>query len=183
MALASLIDSVVLDLFHQRPMPSSQTNFCWWVLMDDIVASSSPRALLAFIWRWPASLAGVLLLDPGVLAMCKGAAGISASSGVLTWEDVSTGQERSPNLGDRGVSMTMGFSLFGVEFPDACSDMSNTVCDRSSLSSIVMLTSLSAFGRGALMGLGTQIGEEWLPWGSPLGSCPSGMGYRMLTFR
>ena len=54
--------------------------------------------------------------------------------------------------------MTMGFSLFGVEFPDTCPDVSNTACGRSSLTSIVMLTSLSAFGRGALTGLGTWMG-------------------------
>ena len=47
MALASLIDSVVLELFQQRLMPSSQTNFCQGASMDDFVASSSPRALLA----------------------------------------------------------------------------------------------------------------------------------------
>ena len=47
MALASLIDSVVLESFWQRAMPSSQTNFCLWVLMDALVTSSPPRALLA----------------------------------------------------------------------------------------------------------------------------------------
>ena len=62
---------------------------------------------------------------------------------VFTWEYVSTGPERSPNLWGRGVSMTTGFSLFGVEIPDACPDVSNTAHHRSSLTSIVMLTSLS----------------------------------------
>ena len=47
MALASLMDSVVLESFWQRLMPSSQTNLCWQVSMDDLVANSSPRALLA----------------------------------------------------------------------------------------------------------------------------------------
>ena len=79
---------------------------------------------------------------------------------MLTWDDVSNGPVTSPNLGDRGVSTTMGFGLFGVEFPDACPDVSNTAYDRSSLTSIVMLTSLSAFGRGALTGLDTWMGEE-----------------------
>ena len=41
-----------------------------------------------------------------------------------------------------------------------CPDVSNTAHDRSSLTSIVMLTSLSAFGGGALMGLGAWMGEE-----------------------
>ena len=84
--------------------------------MDDLVASSSPRALLASFQRWSASLVGVLLLGPNVLGMGEGAVGISsreaspisASSGALTWEDVSTGPERSPNLVGRGMSMTMG---------------------------------------------------------------------------
>ena len=75
--------------------------------MDDLVASSSPRALLASLQRWLVSLVGVLLLGPSVSGMGEGAAGISpreaspisASLGVLTWEDVSTGPERSPNLG------------------------------------------------------------------------------------
>ena len=46
-ALAPLMDSVVLDSFWQRPLPSSQTNFCQQASMDDLVASNSPRALLA----------------------------------------------------------------------------------------------------------------------------------------
>ena len=47
MALASLMDSVVSESFWQRLMPSSQTNFHQWALMDDLVATSSPRAVLA----------------------------------------------------------------------------------------------------------------------------------------
>ena len=87
-------------------MPSSQTNFCQWVSMDDLVASSPPRALLASSWRWPASVGGVPLLGPGVSAVGEGAVGISsrevytisASAGVLIWDDVSTGPEGSPSL-------------------------------------------------------------------------------------
>ena len=77
-ALASLIDSVVLDLFWQRSMPSFQTNFHQSALMDDLVASSSPGAFLTSFHRWSASLAGVQLLGPGVLAMGEGAVGISS---------------------------------------------------------------------------------------------------------
>ena len=128
MALASLMDSVVLESFWQRPMPSSQINFCQQALMDDLVASSPPRALLASSWRWPVSLGGVLLLGPGVSVVGEGAVGISsreastisASSRVLTWDDVSTGPEGSPSLWGGGVSTTTGFSLFGVEFSDTC---------------------------------------------------------------
>ena len=121
-ALASFMDSAVLDLFWRRAMPSFQTNFCQWASMVDLVANSFPRALLASSQRWPASMGGALPLGPGVSAVGQGEVGISprkasplsASSGVLTWDDVSTGPE---SLWGRGVSMTMGFSLFGVEFP------------------------------------------------------------------
>ena len=78
MALASLTDLVVSDSFWQRPMPSSQTNFCKQASIDDLVASSSPIALMASFWRWPASLVGVPLLGPGVLAMGEGTVGISS---------------------------------------------------------------------------------------------------------
>ena len=47
MALGSLMDSVVLESLQQRLMPSSQTNFCQWLSMDDLVANGSPRVLLA----------------------------------------------------------------------------------------------------------------------------------------
>ena len=64
--------------------------------MDDLVATSPPRALLASSQRWPVSVGGALLLGPGVLAVGDGAAGISsrevspisASSGALTWDCV-----------------------------------------------------------------------------------------------
>ena len=166
MALASLVDSDVSDSFWHRSMPSFQTNFCWQVLMHDLVDSSSPGPFLASFQGWSTSSVGVLLWGPGVPGMGKGAVGISfreaspisASSGVLTWEDVSTGPEISPNLVGRGMSTTMGFSPFGVEFPDAHPDVSNTAYDISSLTSIVILTSLSAFGRGALMEFGTWMG-------------------------
>ena len=73
--------------------------------MDDLVTSSPPRTLLVFSQRWPASVGGAPLLGPGVLAVREEAAGIysreaspiSASSGVLTWDDVSTGQVKSPS--------------------------------------------------------------------------------------
>ena len=72
------------------------------------------------------TLGGAPPLGPGVSAVGEVAVGISsreasaisASSGVLTWDDVSTGPERSLSLWGGGVSTTMGFGLFGVEFPD-----------------------------------------------------------------
>ena len=158
--------------------------------MDDLVASSSPRALLASSQRWPASLGGAPLLGPGVLVVGEGAAGISsreaspisASSGALTWDDVFTGQERSPSLWGEGVSMTMGFSLFGVEFIDTCPDAFNTTRDRSSLTSMVMLTSLSTFGRVALTEVAIRM-EGQMPEGSTFSSGPSAVDCGMPTFR
>ena len=181
---------VVSDLFRWRAMPSSQTNFCWWTSMDDLVASSPPRVLLASSQRWLASSVGAPPLGPGVSAVGKEAAGISsreaspisASSGVLTWDDVSTGLERSPGLWGRGVSTTTGFSPFGVEFTHACPDMSNTTQDRSSLTSMVMLTSLLAFGRIALMELAIRM-EGQMPEGNAFNSGPSAMDCGIPTFR
>ena len=68
--------------------------------MDALVTSSRSRALFASSQRWPASVGGAPLLGPGVLAVGEEAMGISsrevspisASSGVLTWDDVTTGQ-------------------------------------------------------------------------------------------
>ena len=159
-ALASLKDSIFLELFQQRSMPSSQTNFCQQALMDDLVASSPPRALLASSQRWPVSVGGALPLGPGVSSggeetvgiSSREASPISASSRVLTWDDVSTGLGKSPSLVGGGVSRTKRFSLFGVEFSGMCPDMSNPAQDRSSLTSMVMLTSLSTFGRVYLDG-------------------------------
>ena len=167
-ALASIIDSDVLDSFWQRSMPRFQTNFHQWASMDDLVASSSPRAMLASFQRWPASLAGMPLLDPGVLAMGEGAVGISSREaspsqhclGCSSGRMCSLDQKDLQIWGGRGMSMTMEFSPFWVDFPDTCPDMSNTAHDRSSLTSIVMLTSLSTFGGGVLTGLGTWMGAE-----------------------
>ena len=67
-----------------------------------------------------------MLLDPGVTATGEMAVGtsssdastISASSGVLTWDEVSTSLQRSLSLWGGGVSMTTGFGLFWVKFPN-----------------------------------------------------------------
>ena len=190
MVLASFVDSAVLDSFLQRTMPSFQTNFCQWALMVDLVANSSPRASLASSQKWPTSVGGAPPLDPGVSAVGKGAVGmspreaspISASSRALTWDDVSTGAERSPYLWGRGMSMTMGFSLSGIEFPDVCPDVSNTAWDRSYLTSMVMLTSLSAFGRVALTGLTIRM-EGQIPENGTFSSDSPSVDCRMPTFR
>ena len=82
MALASLIGSAVLELFQHRPMPSSQTNFHQWVLMDDLVTSSPPRALLASSQRWPASLGGVPLAGSCCLGCGRGGSGNFLQGGI-----------------------------------------------------------------------------------------------------
>ena len=41
-------------------------------------------------------------------------------------------------LGGRGVTKTTGSSLFGMELPDVCPEVSNATQDRSSLTFMVM---------------------------------------------
>ena len=133
MALASLTDSAVSESFWWSSMPSSQTTFHLQALMDDLEASSSSRSLLAFSQRWLVSVRGVLLLGPGDSAMGEIVVGTSSreasaisSSGVLTWDDVSTGPERSLSLWAGGVSMTRGLVLLGS---------SSLTCDQMCLTS------------------------------------------------
>ena len=69
---------------------------------------------------------GVTLLDLGVTAVGdmlvgtfpREASTILTSSRAVTWDEVSTGLGRSLSLWGEGVSITTGFGLFGVEFPD-----------------------------------------------------------------
>ena len=51
MAFASLMDAMVLESFCQRAMPNLETSFCQQASMEDLMASGSPRALLASSWR------------------------------------------------------------------------------------------------------------------------------------
>ena len=102
---------------------------------------------------------------------------MSASSRALTWDDVSTGLERSPSLWGRGVTATTGFSLFGIEF----TNMPNTAQDRSFLTSMVMLTSLLSFGRVTLMELAIRI-EGHVPKGGTFSSGPSTVDCGVLPF-
>ena len=64
MTFAPLIDSVVSGLFSQRAMPNSETHFCWWASMEDLIISRSSRALLASSQRWATSGGGVSLAGP-----------------------------------------------------------------------------------------------------------------------
>ena len=89
--------------------------------MDDLVASSSSRALLAFSQSSAVSVGGVMLLDLVVMAMgevvvgtpSRDASAILTSLRVFTWDEVSTSLGSSFALWDRGVSMTTGFGLLG----------------------------------------------------------------------
>ena len=126
MALASLMDSAVLDSFQQSSMPSSQMALCLWASMDDLVTNSSSRALLAFSWSSAASVGGVMLPDLVVTAMgeivvgtpSRDASAILTSSKALTWDEVSTSLGSSFGLWGRGVSTTTRSSLLGVKLPD-----------------------------------------------------------------
>ena len=99
MALASLMDSAVADLFLQSSIPSSQMALCLWASMDVLVASSSSRALLAFSWSSATSVGGSDTPRSsscgygrdGVGTPSRDASTILASSKVLTWDEVSTG--------------------------------------------------------------------------------------------
>ena len=95
---------------------------------------------------------------------------------------LSTGLETSPSLWGRGVSETTGFSLLGLEFIDLCPDMSNTAKVKSSLTSVVMLTSSSAFGGVILMELAIGM-EGQMPEGSAFNSDTSIMDCGMPAFR
>ena len=184
-ALASLMDSAVLESFRWRSIPSSQTAFCLQASMDDLVANSYSKALLGFSWSWPTTVGGVTLLDLRATAVGEMVVGtspneasaISTSSWVLTWDEVSTGLGRSFCLWGGGVSMTTGFGLFGVESPDPWPDMSNIIQDRRLLTSMVILTSLSGFG-----GMDTMIVEH-LPRGNAFQSGSFTMGCGMLISR
>ena len=102
MTFASLIDSIVSELFSWRAMLNSEINFCWQASMKDLIASRSLRALLASSQRWVTSGGGVSLLGSGVSAVGEGvgissreASSISALSGhspgmmcPLAWENL-----------------------------------------------------------------------------------------------
>ena len=179
-AFASLMDSSFSDSFCQRVIWKLETSFHQQASIKDLVNSRSPMALVASSWRWATSKAGASLLGYGVPAVgeevagisCREGSSISTSSGALTWDDISTGLARSSHLGGRGVTRTMGSSLFGVELPDVCPEVFSAAQDRSCLASIVMLTCPSALGGWALMGLVVGMGLEWPPKGGTLGSCP-----------
>ena len=87
-------------------MPSSQTNFRQQMSMDDLVANSSPRALLASFGD-VSIFGGSAAVGPCCPGYGQGGSRDFLQGGfphlsiiwVFTWEDVSPGPERSPNLG------------------------------------------------------------------------------------
>ena len=147
------MDSAVSDSFQWSSIPGSQTALHQQASMDDLVASSSSRALLAF-FQSSAVSAGVMLLDLVVMAMgemvvgtpSRDASTISTSCRALTWDQVSTSLGSSFSLWGGGVSTTTWFSLLGVEFFDPWPVVSNITWDRRLLTSMVMLTSPSNLG-------------------------------------
>ena len=71
---------------------------------------------------------------------------ISASLGVLTCEEVSTGLAESSGLRDSGVAKARKPGLFGVELPEAMPEVSRAAWDRTLLTSMVILIWPSALG-------------------------------------
>ena len=69
----------------------------------------------------------------------------------------------------------MGFGIFRGEFVNMQLGMSTTTRDRSSVTSVVMLTSLSSLGGAVLMGLATRM-EGCLPGSNAFWSDFSAMG-------
>ena len=132
-----------------RAMPNSTTNFHQWGSMEDLITSRISQGLVSLfpemshIWgRVPLlGLRASTVGEEGAGISSREASSISASLGVLTWDDVSTGWGKSSGLVGKGVTRTMGSHLFGVELPDTSSDVSRTAQDRSSLTPMVMLTS------------------------------------------
>ena len=84
---------------------------------------------------------------------------ISASSGAPTWENVSTGLGKSSSFGGGGVAKTTGSSLFGVELPDACPEVSGwelSDCQASDSGRDVIMGDLTSIEPHWVDGLGTQ---------------------------
>ena len=65
--LASLMASVISNLFWWRAILKSETYFLWWVLREDLVASSCPKALPTSSWSWTISPGRMLAPSPKVL--------------------------------------------------------------------------------------------------------------------
>ena len=190
MALASLMDSVVLDSFWQSPILSSQTALHLQVSTDALVASSSSRALLAFSQSSAASVGGVMFPDLVVVAMgemvvatpSRDASILLASSWAFAWDEVSTSWRSSFGLWGGGVRMTTGFGLLRVKFSDPWPDMSNITQDRRFLTSMVMLISPSNFEGVVLWGLVITM-VECSPIGSTFWSSSSARDWGMSIFR
>ena len=113
--------SVTLDSLRQRAIPRSEISFLLWALMMDFVANRHPRALLASSQSWVTSKGGASPLPSGVPSGWGGEAWMSSSmgtstsssSGMFTWEEVSTGLVESSGLRENDEAKARETSLFG----------------------------------------------------------------------
>ena len=96
---------------------------------------------------------------------------ISASSGALTWEEVSTSSAESSSLRGCVVAKARESGLFGVKLPDARPEVSRTAQDKSSLTSMVILTWPSALKGKAWVWLVAGVGLKPPPRERALDSC------------
>ena len=151
--------------------------------MEDLIANRSPRALLASSQRSATSGEGHHLWGPRASAVVEdgGTLHFSIIRGThLGWcvhwlgEIFQFGGQRCDQ--DHGLSSPWGRAS------DACSDVSKTAQERSSLTSMVMLTSPSAFGRETRWAC-DQVRRRVTAEGGALSSGPSAMDWGMSTFR
>ena len=151
--LASLMASVISDSFWQRAISKSETCFLQWSLRQDLVASSHPKAYPPLL-EVESHLWGVLVLNPKVSTGREISSRVrssgSASSGTLTcrdaWEEVSTGLAKPSSPREGGAPKARDTGLFEVDLPNAWPEVSRATCNRSSLTSMIILTWLSALG-------------------------------------
>ena len=81
------------------------------------------------------------------------------------------------------MTRTTGSRCSGVELTEACPKVSSAAQDKSSLTSMVMLTCPSALRGQALMGPVVRMGDQWPPKGGTLGSWPFPVDCKMSTSR
>ena len=98
---------------------------------------------------------------------------ISASLGVLNWEEISTSLAGFSSLRGSATAKARVSGLSGVELPDAGPGVSRTAWDRSLLTSMVILIWPSALGGKTQAGLPAGVGLKPLPKEGALGSCSS----------
>ena len=101
---------------------------------EDLVTNRQSRALLASSWSWTTSKGGASPLGPevstrGSRETCISSnvgSSISAPSGILTLEEVSTRLVESFSLRGSAAAKAKDPGLFGVELPDTRPEVSRT---------------------------------------------------------